>query len=184
MNPPRAVGPFELLEPLGAGGMGEVFKARDSRLNRFVAIKFLPEAASDTARERFQREAQAIAALNHAHICTLYEVGEHDGQPYLVLELLEGETLKQRLRRGAIPPEQTIEWGLETAEALDAAHRKGVLHRDLKPDNLWITSDGHIKVLDFGLARLEGDGAAPDDKTLTSPGMTLGTIPYMSPEQA
>ncbi len=184
MNPPHAVGPFELLEPLGAGGMGEVFKARDTRLNRFVAIKFLPEAASDTARERFQREAQAIAALNHAHICTLYEIGEHDGQPYLVLELLEGETLKARLRRGAVPPEQTIEWGLETAEALDAAHRKGVLHRDLKPDNLWITSDGHIKVLDFGLARLEGDGAAPDDKTLTSPGMTLGTIPYMSPEQA
>jgi Tol biopolymer transport system component len=184
MNQPRAVGPFELLERLGAGGMGEVFRARDTRLNRFVAIKFLPEAASDTARERFQREAQAIAALNHAHICSLYEIGEQEGRPYLVLELLEGETLKQRLRHGAVAPEQTIEWGLEIAEALDAAHRKGVLHRDLKPDNLWITSDGHVKVLDFGLARLDSDGAAPDDKTLTSPGMTLGTIPYMSPEQA
>jgi serine/threonine protein kinase len=185
MDAARQVGPFELLEALGAGGMGEVFKARDTRLGRFVAIKFLPEMASDLARERFQREAQAIAALNHPHICTLHEIGDDDGRPYLVLELLEGETLRARLRRGAVPTEQLTDWGAQVADALDAAHRKGVLHRDLKPDNIWVGPGGHLKVLDFGLARLDTpDTAAPEDKTLTSPGMTLGTIPYMSPEQA
>jgi tRNA A-37 threonylcarbamoyl transferase component Bud32 len=185
MDAARQVGPFELLEALGAGGMGEVFKARDTRLNRFVAIKFLPEAASDLARERFQREAQAIAALNHPHICTLHEVGDDGGRPYLVLELLEGETLGARLRRGAVPAEQLTDWGAQVADALDAAHRKGVLHRDLKPDNIWVGPGGHLKVLDFGLARLDTpQAAAPEDKTLTSPVMTLGTIPYMSPEQA
>ncbi|MGN6592296.1 MAG: protein kinase domain-containing protein [Terriglobales bacterium] len=185
MTAPRQVGPFELFEALGAGGMGEVFKARDTRLNRFVAIKFLPESASDLARERFQREAQAIAALNHPHICTLHEVGSEGGRPYLVLELLEGETLRARLRRGAVPVEQLTDWGAQIADALDAAHRKGVLHRDLKPDNIWVGPGGHLKVLDFGLARLETpESAAPEDKTLTSPGVTLGTIPYMSPEQA
>ncbi|HET9784959.1 MAG TPA: protein kinase, partial [Terriglobales bacterium] len=185
MTTPRQVGPFELLDALGAGGMGEVFKARDTRLNRFVAIKFLPEMAGDLARERFQREAQAIAALNHPHICTLHEIGDDHGRPYLVLELLEGETLRARLRRGAIPMEQLTDWGSQIADALDAAHRKGVLHRDLKPDNIWVGPGGHLKVLDFGLARLDTpETAAPEDKTLTSPGMTLGTIPYMSPEQA
>src|SRR6185437_1291057 len=179
------VGPFEVLEPLGAGGMGEVFKARDSRLNRFVALKFLPASASDAARERFQREAEAIAALSHPHICALHEIGDDHGQPYLVLELLEGETLRARLRRtGAPSNDQLLDWGAQIADALDAAHRKGVLHRDLKPDNIFISPGGHIKVLDFGLARLAAPEPAGEDRTLTSPGMTMGTVPYMSPEQA
>jgi Tol biopolymer transport system component len=178
------IGPFEILERLGAGGMGEVFKARDTRLNRFVALKFLPEAADEPARERFQREAQAIAALNHPHICTLYEVGSDNGRPYLVLELLEGETLKARLRRGALDPDQLLDWSVQISDALDAAHRKGVLHRDLKPENIWVAPGGHVKVLDFGLARLEAERPADQATVLTSPGVALGTVPYMSPEQA
>ena len=173
-----------MLERLGAGGMGEVFKARDQRLNRFVALKFLPEMASDAARERFQREALAIAALNHPHICTLYEVGSDQGRPYLVLELLEGETLKARLRRGLLDFEQLLDWSVQISDALDAAHRKGVLHRDLKPENIWVAPGGHIKVLDFGLARLEVEAAGAEATVLTSPGVAMGTMPYMSPEQA
>ncbi len=185
----RQVGHFEVLEPLGAGGMGEVFKARDQRLNRLVALKFLPDAALGAARDRFEREALAIAALNHPHICTLYEVGSEDGRPYLVLELLEGETLRARLKRGPVSTEQWLDWSAQVADALDAAHRKGVIHRDLKPDNIWISSGGHVKVLDFGLARLETEQALSADartmsQPLTSPGVTMGTIPYMSPEQA
>ncbi|MGH9519208.1 MAG: protein kinase domain-containing protein, partial [Terriglobales bacterium] len=138
--------------------------------------------------ERFQREALAIAALNHPHICTLYEVGDDDGRPYLVLELLEGETLKARLRRGAPDSDQLLDWGVQISDALDAAHRKGVLHRDLKPDNIWVGPSGHIKVLDFGLARLEIDSGSGETITspmpLTSPGVAMGTYPYMSPEQA
>ncbi|HWG36429.1 MAG TPA: protein kinase, partial [Terriglobales bacterium] len=185
MESGRQVGPFVVLERLGAGGMGEVFRARDARLNRFVALKFLPEMADDAARERFQREALAIAALNHPHICTLHEIGAHEGRPYLVLELLEGETLRARLRRGGAPAtEQLLDWGAQIADALEAAHRKGVLHRDLKPDNIWVLPGGHLKVLDFGLARLSDERPGSEDRTLTSPGMTMGTIPYMSPEQA
>ena len=180
----REMGPFEVLESLGAGGMGEVFKARDKRLNRFVAIKFLPPGAGEAARERFQREALAIAALNHPHICTLYEVGDDGGRPYLVLELLEGETLKARLRRGAVDADQLLDWSVQISDALDAAHRKGVLHRDLKPDNIWVGPSGHIKVLDFGLARLEGEACGNEATVLTSPGVPMGTVPYMSPEQA
>ncbi|HXR96203.1 MAG TPA: protein kinase [Terriglobales bacterium] len=176
---------FEVLERLGAGGMGEVFKARDRRLNRFVAIKFLPEGASADARERFQREALAVASLNHPHICTLHETGEAEGRPFLVLELLEGETLKARLARGAaLEPDQLLDWSVQISDALDAAHRKGVLHRDLKPENIWIGAGGHIKVLDFGLARLEGESRSNEATLLTSPGVAMGTVPYMSPEQA
>ncbi|MGH9394272.1 MAG: protein kinase domain-containing protein [Terriglobales bacterium] len=192
------IGPFEGLEPLGKGGMGEVFKARDRRLNRFVALKFLPEAASAGARERFQREALAIGAFNHPHICTLYEIGEHDGQPFLVMELLEGESLHARLARASVSPSQAVQWGIEIADALQAAHAKGILHRDLKPANIFVTQRGSVKVLDFGLAQfapgasssadaatLAGTGAAfPAAEPLTSPGTTLGTAAYMSPEQA
>jgi serine/threonine protein kinase len=191
MSMPRQIGPFELLDALGAGGMGEVFKARDTRLNRYVAIKFLPEAASPLARERFQREAQAIAALNHPHICTLHEVGEDHGRPYLVLELLEGETLFHRLQRGPVPMPQLAQWGAEIADALQAAHTKGILHRDLKPANIFITPRGSVKVLDFGLAQFAQEAAAgadtmtsPGAAPLTAPGTTMGTWAYMSPEQA
>ncbi|MGH9486393.1 MAG: protein kinase domain-containing protein [Terriglobales bacterium] len=186
MDASRKIGPFELLERLGAGGMGEVFKARDTRLNRLVALKFLPGDASTAARERFHREAMAIAALNHPHICTLHETGDDRGQPFLVLELLEGETLKARLGRGPLNVETLLDWAAQIADALDAAHRKGVLHRDLKPENIWVAPGGHIKVLDFGLARLEeetSDEAPTMTAPLTSPGATLGTAPYMSPEQ-
>lgn len=183
---------FEILDQLGVGGMGEVFRARDRKLNRFVALKFLPVSASGGARERFEREAQVIAALNHPNICTLFETGEQEGRPFLVLELLEGETLKTRLRRGPLAAEHWTETALELAEALDAAHKRGILHRDLKPDNIWLTTSGHVKVLDFGLAKMQGEvlseavtmtGSARAD-TLTQPGMTMGTYPYMSPEQA
>ncbi|MGH9467020.1 MAG: serine/threonine-protein kinase [Terriglobales bacterium] len=195
MHPPREIGSFEVLERLGAGGMGEVFRARDTRLNRFVAIKFLPEAASAQARERFQREALAIAALNHPNICTLYEVGEYNGEPFLVMDLLEGETLQARLRKGAAGAPQVTQWGAEIADALEAAHAKGILHRDLKPGNIFITQRGSAKVLDFGLAQFAlaeaADAEAPTITTpaahrgpLTTPGTTMGTYAYMSPEQA
>lgn len=171
--------------------MGEVWRAHDQRLNRFVAIKFLPEAASATARERFQREALAIAALNHPNICTLHEATEQ----YLVMELLEGETLYARLQRGPVPPQQITQWGVEIADALGAAHAKGILHRDLKPANIFITQRGTVKVLDFGLAQFAlaaaADAEAPTITTpeghfgpLTTPGTTMGTYAYMSPEQA
>jgi serine/threonine protein kinase len=195
----RSIAHFELLDKLGAGGMGEVFKARDTRLNRFVAIKLLPEAAHSAARERFQREALAIAALNHPNICTLYDAGEQDGRPYLAMELLEGETLYARLARGPISPAQVAQWGAEIADALQAAHAKGILHRDLKPGNIFITQRGAVKVLDFGLAQFavasDSDsnaatvaGAAPALAQgaalppLTTPGTALGTYAYMSPE--
>ncbi|MGH9484770.1 MAG: protein kinase domain-containing protein, partial [Terriglobales bacterium] len=195
MNPPHEIGPFEILERLGAGGMGEVWRARDTRLNRFVAVKFLPEAAGETARERFQREALAIAALNHPNICTLYEAGEHEGQAFLVMELLEGETLHNRLQRGPAAVPQLTTWAAEIADALEAAHAKGILHRDLKPANIFITQRGAVKVLDFGLAQFAlaaaADAEAPTITTpdrrfgpLTTPGTTMGTYAYMSPEQA
>ena len=195
MAMPRQIGTFEILERLGAGGMGEVFKARDGRLNRLVAIKVLPEAASATARERFQREALAIAALNHPNICTLHEAGEYEDQPYLVMELLEGETLHARLARGAIALPQIVQWGSEIADALQAAHGKGILHRDLKPGNIFVTQRGTVKVLDFGLAQFAAPASSDSDAAtisaagpalapLTNPGTALGTYAYMSPEQA
>src|SRR6478672_4190531 len=148
------LGPYEILSPLGAGGMGEVYRARDTRLDRTVAIKILPEtlAADPHFRERFDREARAISQLTHPNICSLYDVGEHDGVAFLVMELLDGETLADRLTKGALPPAQALTIGIEIASALDAAHRAGIVHRDLKPGNVMLTKAG-AKLLDFGLAK-------------------------------
>jgi serine/threonine-protein kinase len=192
------LGPYEIVAPLGAGGMGEVYRARDTRLQRTVAVKVMPEGAASTpdALRRFEREARAISRLNHPHICALYDVGRHEGRDYLVLELLEGETLADRLVRGALPLEQALRIGVEIADALGAAHRHGIVHRDLKPGNIMLTRAG-VKLLDFGLAKPlaatagTGDaGAGAADLTslstrtrLTQQGIVLGTLPYMAPEQ-
>src|ERR1700722_17961716 len=150
------VGPYEIVAPAGAGGMGEVYRARDSRLNRDVAIKVLPAAfARDPDRlRRFQQEAQAVAALNHPNILAVHDFGEHDGSPYLVTEFLEGETLRGRLNSGALPARKASEFAEQIARGLAAAHDKGIVHRDLKPENIFVTRDGRVKILDFGLAKL------------------------------
>ncbi len=148
------LGPYEILSPLGAGGMGEVYKARDTRLERTVAVKVLPQhlASSADSRQRFEREAKTISQLSHPHICALYDVGREDDVEYLVMELLEGDTLSERLAKGALPLEQTLRYGVEIADALDKAHRQGIVHRDLKPGNVMLTKSG-VKLLDFGLAK-------------------------------
>src|SRR5690349_21546465 len=175
------LGPYEIVSPLGAGGMGEVWKARDPRLNRDVAIKVSTQQFSD----RFEREARAIAALNHPNICTLYDIGPN----YLVMELIEGPTLAERIGRGPVPLEEALGIAKQIADALDAAHEKGVVHRDLKPGNIKIKPDGIVKVLDFGLAKVvpvfAGDSSAVATATHTTrTGMIMGTAAYMSPEQA
>src|SRR5215469_6554091 len=148
------LGPYEIFEPIGAGGMGQVYKARDTRLNRTVAIKVLPPefASRPDWKQRFEREAQTIASLNHPHICTLHDVGQQDGIDYLVMEFLEGQTLAQRLERGALALDEAMKIAIEIADALDKAHRKGIVHRDLKPANVMLTKTG-VKLLDFGLAK-------------------------------
>src|SRR6266545_2894377 len=186
------LGPYEVLSPIGAGGMGEVYRARDTRLERTVAIKVLPPRLSESpeVRQRFEREAKTISQLSHPHICALYDVGNQDGVEYLVMELLEGETLAERLARGLLPLDQTLRFGAQIASALEAAHRKGIIHRDLKPSNAMVTKSG-IKLLDFGLAKvlvpvptMESLTSAPTAaKDVTHPGMILGTVPYMAPEQ-
>ncbi|HUP66117.1 MAG TPA: protein kinase [Thermoanaerobaculia bacterium] len=182
------LGPYEIVSRIGAGGMGEVFKARDARLNRSVAIKILPsEYAPDThLRTRFEREARTISQLNHPRICTIHDVGESGGNPYLVMELLEGETLADRINRGPLPLRDVLRYGAEIAEALDAAHRAGIVHRDLKPGNVMITRTG-AKLLDFGLAKpspVEADDAGlTAQKPLTREGTLVGTFQYMAPEQ-
>jgi eukaryotic-like serine/threonine-protein kinase len=188
------LGPYEILEAIGAGGMGEVYRARDTRLGRTVAIKVLSADVSNRIelRERFEREAQTISTLNHPHICTLHDVGRHDGIDYLVMEYLDGETLASRLERGPLPARDAIRVAIEIGDALDKAHRQGIVHRDLKPANVMLTKNG-AKLLDFGLAKLRtAEAVSPiavtatmpaDAKALTTAGAILGTLQYMSPEQ-
>jgi len=197
------LGPYEIVSPLGAGGMGEVYRARDTRLDRTVAIKILPSqfSADATRRQRFDREAKTISQLNHPHICTLHDVGHQNGIDFLVMEYLEGETLADRLRKGPLPLDQLLKIGIDIADALDKAHRSGIMHRDLKPANIMLTKSG-AKLMDFGLARglaapvtaaasaqigMPSFTATP---TLTNPvspltgeGTIVGTLNYMSPEQ-
>ena len=197
VTPGSKLGPYEIVAPLGAGGMGEVYRARDTRLGRDVAVKILPQHLSEKpdARQRFEREARAISSLNHPHICTLYDVGHQDGTDFLVMELLEGETLAKRLERGPLPTAELLRIGIEVCDALEKAHRQGILHRDLKPSNIMLTKSG-AKLMDFGLAKAAGDGAAPALESLTQSlnpsarttpvtqqGTIVGTFQYMSPEQ-
>ncbi len=186
------LGPYEILVPLGAGGMGEVYRARDTRLGREVAVKVLPAAFSaDPDRlRRFEQEAQAASALNHPNILTIYDVGTHDAAPYVVSEFLDGETLRERLAGAMLPVRKAIDYGIQIAEGLAAAHEKGIVHRDLKPENLFVTKGGRVKILDFGLAKLTrpetGSGPLTEVPTLTAgtePGVVMGTVGYMSPEQ-
>ena len=191
LSPATRLGPYEIISSIGAGGMGEVYRARDTRLERTVAIKVLPEHLSrnSQSRERFEREAKAISSLSHPHICPLYDVGHQDGIDYLVMEYLEGETLFHRIKKGALPPEQVLQYAMQITDALNTAHRHGVIHRDLKPGNIMLTKAG-AKLLDFGLAKVGVAGAAagmsalPTQTTpLTGEGTILGTMQYMAPEQ-
>jgi eukaryotic-like serine/threonine-protein kinase len=186
------LGRYEIRSKIGEGGMGEVYVARDTQLGRDVAVKVLPSIYSEDAERlhRFEQEACAASALNHPNILSIYDVGAHDGSPYVVSELLEGQTLRQRISGMTLPPRKTIDYALQIAHGLAAAHEKGIVHRDLKPDNLFITKDGRVKILDFGLVKLTGAGdtalsqtSIPTRRVDTAPGKVMGTVGYMSPEQ-
>jgi predicted Ser/Thr protein kinase len=190
LTPGAQLGDYEVQELLGSGGMGEVYRARDNRLGREVAIKVLPAVLShDPDRlRRFEQEARAAAALNHPNILGVYQLGTYDGAPYLVSELLEGRTLREWLLRGAVPVRKVIDYGVQIARGLAAAHEKGITHRDLKPENLFVTKDARVKILDFGLAKLTqrpalSDHDAPTLSAQTEPGVVMGTAGYMAPEQ-
>jgi eukaryotic-like serine/threonine-protein kinase len=192
LSPGSKVGPYEIIAPLGAGGMGEVYRARDARLGREVALKVLPESFSRDAERlrRFEQEARAVAALNHPNILAIHDIGEDHGAPFLVSELLEGHSLREELSSGPLPTRRAVDYGTQIAQGLAAAHEKGIIHRDLKPDNIFVSLDGRLKILDFGLAKLAKLTASPDDGVTlgtsmheTTPGIVLGTVGYMSPEQ-